>query len=121
MMPAGLTEGKCFAEVAAVEGEFANMINVTTGTEQADRTEEIQLVLLQVVQALVDAPQSIEVRCEESDGQTCFRIRVCGSDIGKVIGKQGRTAGAIRTILSAASIKSGHRYSIDILQLEQTG
>jgi predicted RNA-binding protein YlqC (UPF0109 family) len=94
------------------------MTNVTTGAALPDHTHDIRLLVLQVVHALVDEPQSVEMRCEEMDGQTCFRIQVSGSDIGKIIGKQGRTARSIRTILAAASMKTGHRYSLDILQAE---
>ncbi len=91
---------------------------MTTGAVLSVRTNDIRLLVLQVVHALVDEPQSVEMRCEELEGQTCFRIRVSSSDIGKVIGKQGRTAQSIRTILAAASMKAGQRYSLDILQVE---
>ncbi len=94
------------------------MTNVTTDAVLPDHTLEVRLVVLQVVHALVDEPQSVEMRCEELVGQTCFRVRVSASDIGKIIGKQGRTACSIRTILAAASMKTGHRYSSDIVQAE---
>ena len=50
------------------------------------------------------------------DESTVLRLRVSESDIGKVIGKQGRTAHSLRTILSAVSMKYHHRYTLDIVE-----
>jgi predicted RNA-binding protein YlqC (UPF0109 family) len=72
-----------------------------------------------IARALVDSPERVSVETlPEGDG-TVLRLRVAQSDIGKVIGKQGRTARSLRTILSAASMKLKHRFSLDILE-EQT-
>jgi len=62
---------------------------------------------------------SVELRTEELNGSICFRVQVSPSDIGKLIGKQGRTARSIRTILGAASMKTGHRYTLDILEIPE--
>ncbi len=61
-------------------------------------------------------------RCEsapENDG-TVLLLRVAPADLGKVIGKQGRTARSIRTILGAASMKAQHRFSLDIQRVEDS-
>lgn len=66
--------------------------------------------------ALVDLPDSVSVEVVPEPNSTVLRLRVAPSDIGKVIGKQGRTARSIRTILSAASMKQQHRFALDILE-----
>ena len=73
-------------------------------------------LVLEMARALVDIPDSVSVEAfQEGDG-TVLRLRVAPSDIGKVIGKQGRTARSMRTILSAASMKLKHRYALDIVE-----
>ena len=69
-----------------------------------------------IVQALVDNPEQVEVLEVKSENVSVFEIRVAKEDIGKVIGKQGRTAQAIRTILSAASGKVKKRHVLEILE-----
>ena len=69
-----------------------------------------------VVKALVDDPAAVDVREVERDGTTRIEIRVAQPDMGKVIGKQGRTARAIRTILNASGTKLKKRFVLDILE-----
>ncbi len=69
-----------------------------------------------IVQALVDNPEQVEVLEVKSENISVFELRVAKEDIGKVIGKQGRTAQAIRTILSAASGKVKKRHVLEILE-----
>jgi predicted RNA-binding protein YlqC (UPF0109 family) len=69
-----------------------------------------------IVQALVDNPEQVEVSEIESDNVLVLELRVAKEDMGKVIGKQGRTAQAIRTILSAASGKAKKRTLFEILE-----
>ena len=71
--------------------------------------------LLYIVKALVDEPDEVEIHVVEGEKSTIFELKVATSDIGKVIGKNGRIAKAIRTILNAAIAKSGKRISLDIL------
>ena len=71
--------------------------------------------LLYIVKALVDEPDEVEIHVIEGEKSTIFELKVASSDIGKVIGKNGRIAKAIRTILNAAIAKSGKRISLDIL------
>ncbi len=69
-----------------------------------------------IVQALVDNPEQVEVLEVKSEHVSVFELKVAKEDIGKVIGKQGRTAQAIRTILSAASGKVKKRHVLEILE-----
>lgn len=68
-----------------------------------------------IVEPLVEKPEEIDIRAVEGeDGATVLELRVNESDLGKVIGKQGRTAKAIRTILNAASVKKGKKVMLEI-------
>jgi hypothetical protein len=69
-----------------------------------------------VARTLVDNPDAVEVREVESDQAAVVELRVAKEDLGKVIGKQGRTARALRTILSAASTKLRKRAILEILE-----
>lgn len=70
-----------------------------------------------IARALVDEPDSVEVSEVDADdgGHPILELRVAKSDIGKVIGKDGRTAQSIRTLLAAASNKVGRRTHLDIV------
>lgn len=69
-----------------------------------------------IVSSLVDHPEKVTVTEVDSDKATVLELRVDSSDLGKVIGKQGRTARAVRTLLNAASIKSGKKVVLEILE-----
>jgi predicted RNA-binding protein YlqC (UPF0109 family) len=73
-------------------------------------------LLTEIVKALVDQPEHIMVVEIEGDHTNVLELSVTKSDMGKVIGKQGRTAQAIRTILSAAAGKTRKRYVLEILE-----
>lgn len=68
-----------------------------------------------IARALVDEPEQVEVATVERQGGALIELRVSPDDIGKVIGKDGRTAQSIRAILAAASFKSGRRVHLDIV------
>lgn len=73
--------------------------------------------LLEVVaRSLVDRNDQVDVKVIEGEQTTVLELRVAPEDLGKIIGKQGRTARAIRTILSAAGMKSRKRYVLEILE-----
>ncbi|HEX6852539.1 MAG TPA: KH domain-containing protein [Candidatus Polarisedimenticolaceae bacterium] len=69
-----------------------------------------------MAKALVDQPEAVEVREVEGEQTTVLELRVAQDDLGKVIGKQGRTARSIRTILSAAGMKLRKRVVLEILE-----
>ena len=70
----------------------------------------------QIAKALVDSPDDVSVQAVEGEQTTVLELRVAQSDLGKVIGKQGRTARSIRTILSAAGMKLKKRFTLEILE-----
>ncbi len=69
-----------------------------------------------IAKALVDNPDQVQVRPVEGEQITVLELRVHPSDLGKVIGKQGRTARSIRTILGAAGMKPKKRFTLEILE-----
>jgi predicted RNA-binding protein YlqC (UPF0109 family) len=69
-----------------------------------------------MAKALVDKPDDVNVSEVEGERTTVFELRVAVEDLGKVIGKQGKTARAMRTILSAAGTKLGKRCVLEILE-----
>jgi predicted RNA-binding protein YlqC (UPF0109 family) len=73
-------------------------------------------LVTEIARALVDDPDNVSVEAVADGEATVIRLRVAQSDVGKVIGKQGRTARSMRTILSAASMKLKHRFSLDIVE-----
>lgn len=69
-----------------------------------------------MARALVDRPEEVSVKEVDGEKTTVFELRVAQSDLGKVIGKQGKTARAMRTILGAAGTKIGKRSVLEILE-----
>ena len=68
-----------------------------------------------IAKALVDEPDGVDVNVIEGEKSTILELKVSAADVGKVIGKHGRIAKAVRTILSAAATKSGKRVVLEIL------
>ncbi len=69
-----------------------------------------------VVKALVDDADAVEVREVEREGATRLEIRVAQPDMGKVIGKQGRTVRALRSLVYAAGLKQHRRFVLDVVE-----
>ena len=68
-----------------------------------------------LVRALVEDPEAVEVEELEEDGDLVYEISVAEDDLGRVIGKGGRVANAIRTIAKAAAVRIDRRVIVDIL------
>jgi predicted RNA-binding protein YlqC (UPF0109 family) len=79
-------------------------------------TFAVDELVREIARALVDEPGAVEVQSVDRDDNTVLKLRVAPSDVGKVIGKQGRTARSVRTILGAVSMKLHRRYTLDILE-----
>ena len=69
-----------------------------------------------IAKALVDHPEQVQVRAVEGEQVTVLELRVHPEDLGKVIGRQGRTAKSMRTILGAAGMKLKKRLTLEILE-----
>jgi len=78
--------------------------------------EPMKTLIEMIAKALVDKPEEVEVTEVDGEQTTVIELKVAKEDLGKVIGKQGRTARALRTILSAASTKIRKRSVLEILE-----
>ena len=69
-----------------------------------------------IVRSLVDNPDQVDIREVETDEATVLELRVASEDLGKVIGKQGRTARSIRTLLDSSGAKQQKRFVFEIIE-----
>jgi len=76
----------------------------------------VKELVSEIAKVLVDSPDEVNVREVEGEQVTVLELRVAPDDLGSVIGKQGRTARSIRTILSAAGMKLNRRFTLEILE-----
>jgi predicted RNA-binding protein YlqC (UPF0109 family) len=77
---------------------------------------ELKGLIENMARALVDAPQEVSVNEVTGENTTVYELKVSKSDLGKIIGKQGRTAQSLRTILTAAATKLNKRTHLDIIE-----
>lgn len=77
---------------------------------------EIKQLVEDIAKALVDIPEEVSVKEIDGEQVTVLELKVAPSDLGKVIGKQGRTARSIRTLLGAAGMKLNRRFTLEILE-----
>ena len=73
-------------------------------------------LVVEIAKVLVDHPEDVSVKEISGEQVTVLELRVAAGDLGKVIGKQGRTARSIRTLLGAAGVKANRRYTLEILE-----
>ena len=76
----------------------------------------LQHLIEYLVKALVDEPDQVNITEVPQEDATTYEVRVAPGDLGKVIGKQGKTAAAMRTIIRAAGTKLNKRYHLDIVE-----
>lgn len=69
-----------------------------------------------IVKALVDEVDAVDVRAIDREGATLIEVRVAPGDMGKIIGRQGRTIRALRSLAYAVSLKKRHRYVLEIVE-----
>ena len=85
--------------------------------------DRLSLSMIELVasmaRALVEFPEQVSVLATRENEGTVLLLRVAPADLGKVIGKQGRTARSMRTILGAASMKAQHRFALDIQRVDE--
>src|SRR4030081_1390916 len=77
---------------------------------------DMKTLIEDIAKALVDLPDQVSVREVQGEQVTVLELRVAPTDLGKVIGKQGRTARSIRTLLGAAGMKLNRRFTLEILE-----
>ena len=94
---------------ASITGAFIALADAFTVLKKKD-------LIKRIAQAVVDNPEQVEISEVKGENVLVLELRVAKADIGKIIGKQGRTAQAIRTILSAASAKMKKRTVLEIIE-----
>ena len=82
----------------------------------AEQAGDMRTLIEQIVKSLVDEPDQVAVDPVDEDGGIVLELKVGPNDVGKVIGRQGRTARALRTLLGAAGTRLNQRYSLEILE-----
>ena len=75
----------------------------------------LQETLLDIAKAIVDSPEEVKVTQEEDERSITLTLTVAPDDMGMVIGRHGKIAKAIRTVIKAASVNSGKKVSVDIV------
>ena len=88
----------------------------TSGASSATAVPDMRLLIEFIAKALVDTPEEVSVQEVQEDDTTVLELRVAPGDVGKVLGKKGRTARAIRTILSASGVKLHRHFALEILE-----
>jgi hypothetical protein len=76
----------------------------------------VKELVTEIAKVLVDHPEEVTVQEVTGEQVTVLELRVAAGDLGKVIGKQGRTARSIRTLLAAAGMKANRRFTLEILE-----
>jgi predicted RNA-binding protein YlqC (UPF0109 family) len=82
----------------------------------SEPTVDMRVLIEQIAKALVDDPAQVSVNPVEEGGETVLELTVGPNDLGRVIGKQGRTARAMRNLLGAAGMKFNKRFTLEILE-----
>ena len=81
-----------------------------------DSSGDMRALIEQIAKALVDEPDQVSVSQVDGEQSAVLELKVAPNDVGKVIGKQGRTARAMRTLLGAVSMKFHKRFTLEILE-----
>jgi hypothetical protein len=74
----------------------------------------VEQLIIYLARALVDQPDQVSLRASDVDGARLYELKVAPEDVGKVIGRDGRTVGALRTLLGAAAQKQGQKVRLEI-------
>ncbi|MBS1151501.1 MAG: hypothetical protein H6Q89_3199 [Myxococcaceae bacterium] len=74
-----------------------------------------------IARALVDQPEAVELKSSDAEGGVLYELKVAPDDVGKVIGRDGRTVNALRTVVAAAAQKSGQKARLEILDDRRNG
>jgi predicted RNA-binding protein YlqC (UPF0109 family) len=85
-------------------------------SEQAQSANDVRLMIEKIAKSLVDSPDQVIVEQYEDAGEQVVELEVAETDLGKIIGRHGRTAKALRTLLSATGVRSNTRYDLEILE-----
>ena len=94
------------------------MTSLSPETPLSAEQSRLQDLLHGLVRSLVDRPDALRIESEGGESGLLLRVYVAPEDFGRVLGKQGRTARALRTLLGAVASKYNQRFSLDVLEAE---
>jgi predicted RNA-binding protein YlqC (UPF0109 family) len=83
---------------------------------ETENVDAMTTLVRKIIRSLVDDTSAVSVSAAKVEDVVTFQVRVAPNDVGKIIGKQGRTARSLRTILSAASMKLHQRFTLEVLE-----
>jgi predicted RNA-binding protein YlqC (UPF0109 family) len=89
---------------------------VLASKKMSEQSGDVRALIEQIAKALVDEPDHVSVNLLDDEQTTVLELKVAPNDLGKVIGKQGRTARAMRTLLGAAGMRFHKRFTLEILE-----
>jgi uncharacterized protein len=84
--------------------------------KMTEQSGDVRALIEKIAKALVDEPDHVSVNLVDDEQSTVLELKVAPNDLGKVIGKQGRTARAMRTLLGAAGMRFHKRFTLEILE-----
>jgi hypothetical protein len=82
----------------------------------SEATGDVRVLVEQITKAIVETHAEVFVEVVEENGDTVIEVEVAENEVGKLIGRNGRTAKALRTLLNAASMKQNKRYVLEIIE-----
>jgi predicted RNA-binding protein YlqC (UPF0109 family) len=82
----------------------------------SEATGDVRVLVEQITKAIVDAHDEVFVEVVEENGDTVIEVEVAENEVGKLIGRHGRTAKALRTLLNVASLKQNKHYVLEIIE-----
>ena len=82
----------------------------------SEHNADVRALVEHIAKALVDAPDQVFVETFDEDGETVLELEVAEAEVGKVIGRHGRTAKALRAVVNAAGLKQNKRYALEIIE-----
>jgi uncharacterized protein len=95
---------------------MSDPVNTEVAAAQAPSKGDLRALIVDVVKQIVDQPDEVAIETEKDGSITVFNLRVAQKDIGKVIGKQGRTVRSLRTLLDAAAAKQQLECELEIVE-----
>jgi len=91
-------------------------LRLRLGSSESLGDKAMRETIEMIVKSLVDDPKTVDIREVDRNGATLIEVRVAPQDVGKIIGRQGRTIRALRSLARAAGTKQNRRYLLEIVE-----
>jgi len=114
-------ESSAIAQTPLLEPQSPSNRKTCTHYARDSVAEDIRKLIEKIAQGLADLPDKVSVEAVQGEQTVVLKLSTAPEDLGKVIGKQGRTARSMRTILGAVSMKLKKRFTLEILESQDRG